>query len=163
MVIASSFSGNTEETLAALSIAKEKGAEIACITSGGKILEIAKNNNYNHIVLPTEKSPRAMLSYSLTQQFFLLNHYNLIQNDFIVKIQNAIELLNSEIDNIKAEAKNISNSISNKTTVIYSEANFEGVAVRFRQQLNENAKVLCWHHASARNESQRVSWVGRRK
>ena len=161
LVIASSFSGNTEETLAALSIAKEKGAEIACITSGGKMLDIAINNNYNHIIIPVGKSPRAMLSYSLTQQFFLLNHYNLIQNNFIVKIQNAIELLNSEIDNIKAEAKNITKAISNKTTVIYSEANFEGVAVRFRQQLNENAKVLCWHHVLPEmNHNELVGWAG---
>ena len=77
-----SFSGNTEETLAALSKAQEKGAEIACITSGGKMLEIAISNNYNHIIIPLGKSPRAMLSYSLTQQFFLLNHYNLIWKRF---------------------------------------------------------------------------------
>ena len=161
LVIASSFSGNTEETLAALSIAAEKGAEIACITSGGKMLDIAISNNYNHIIIPFGKSPRAMLSYSLTQQFFLLNHYNLIQNDFILKIQNAIELLNSEIDNIKAEAKDITEAISNKTTVIFSEANFEGVAVRFRQQLNENAKVLCWHHALPEmNHNELVGWAG---
>jgi len=161
LVIASSFSGNTEETLSALSIAQEKGAEIACITSGGKILEIAKNNNYNHIVLPTERSPRAMLSYSLTQQFFLLKHYNLIENDFIQKIQNAIALLNLEIENIKTEANNIANSILNKTAVIYSEANFEGVAIRLRQQLNENAKVLCWHHALPEmNHNELVGWAG---
>ena len=112
LVIASSFSGNTEETLAALKIAQEKGAEIACITSGGKMLEIAISNKYNHIVLPTERSPRAMLSYSLTQQFFLLKHYNLIENDFIQKIQNAIALLNLEIENIKTEANNIEASKS---------------------------------------------------
>lgn len=161
LVIASSFSGNTEETLAALKIAQNKGAEIACITSGGKMLEIAISNKYNHIVLPTERSPRAMLSYSLTQQFFLLNNYNLIGNGFIEKIQNAIELLNSEIENIKTEAKNIADSILNKTAVIYSEANFEGVAIRFRQQLNENAKVLCWHHVLPEmNHNELVGWAG---
>jgi glucose/mannose-6-phosphate isomerase len=161
LVIASSFSGNTEETLAALAIAKNKGAEIACITSGGKVLEIAKSNNYNHIILPFGKSPRAMLTYSLTQQFFLLNHYNLIGNDFISQIRNAIELLNTEIENIKNEAKNIADSIFNKTTVIYSEANFEGVAIRFRQQLNENAKVLCWHNVLPEmNHNELVGWAG---
>ena len=161
LVIASSFSGNTEETLAALKIAQEKGAEIACITSGGKMLEIAISNKYNHIVLPTERSPRAMLSYSLTQQFFLLTHYNLIGNSFIEKTQKAIELLNSEIGNIKTEAKNIADSILNKTPVIYSEANFEGVAIRFRQQLNENAKILCWHHALPEmNHNELVGWAG---
>jgi len=161
LVIASSFSGNTEETLAALSKAQEKGAEIACITSGGKMLDIAISNNYNHIIIPLGKSPRAMLSYSLTQQFFLLNHYNLIENDFIQKIQTAIELLNAEIENIKTEAKNITDSILNKTAVIYSEANIEGVAIRFRQQLNENAKVLCWHHVLPEmNHNELVGWAG---
>ena len=161
LVIASSFSGNTEETLSALSIAKEKGAEIACITSGGKMLEIAIENNYNHIILPTERSPRAMLSYSLTQQFFLFNHYKLIGSGFTQKIQSSIELLNLEIENIKTEAKNIANLILNKTAVIYSEANFEGVAIRLRQQLNENAKVLCWHHVLPEmNHNELVGWAG---
>jgi len=161
LVIASSFSGNTEETLAAFSIAESKGAEIACITSGGKMLELAKSKNYNHIILPSGDSPRAMLTYSLTQQFFLLNHYKLIGNDFIQKIQNSIELLNLEIENIKTEAKNIADSILNKTAVIYSEANFEGVAIRLRQQLNENAKVLCWHHVLPEmNHNELVGWAG---
>ena len=82
LVIASSFSGNTEETLSAVAMAQEKGAEIACITSGGKLLEIAKENGYNHIILPTERSPRAMLTYSLTQQLFLLHNYGLIDGNF---------------------------------------------------------------------------------
>jgi len=161
LVIASSFSGNTEETLSALSMAQSKGAEIACITSGGKMLEIAISNNYNHIILPPGKSPRAMLTYSLTQQFFLLNHYDLIGNGFIQKIENSIELLNSDIENIKAEAKSIANAIHSKTAVIYCEANFEGVAIRLRQQLNENAKVLCWHHVLPEmNHNELVGWAG---
>lgn len=161
LVIASSFSGNTEETLAAMKIAQEKGAEIACITSGGQMLETAQKNNYNHIVLPTGKSPRAMLTYSLTQQFFLLSHYQLIDNNFIQDIESSIDLLNSKLENIKQVAKETANAISNKTTVIYSQANFEGVAVRLRQQLNENAKVLCWHHVLPEmNHNELVGWAG---
>lgn len=161
LIIASSFSGNTEETLAAMAVAKEKGAEIACITSGGELLDIAKENNYNHIVLPEGRSPRAMLTYSLTQQFFLLNHYNLIGRDFIQKIKNSIELLNAELPEIKSKAQNIAKAIANKTAIIYSDARFEGVAVRMRQQLNENAKVLCWHHVFPElNHNELVGWAG---
>ncbi len=161
LVIASSFSGNTEETLFAVEAAQKKGAEIAMITSGGKFLELAKANNYNHIVLPKGDSPRAMLTYSLTQQFFLLNHYGLISDEFNNEIPAAIALLNASLEAIKTEAKTIAAQLKDKTTVIYSEAKYEGVAIRFRQQLNENAKVLCWHHALPEmNHNELVGWAG---
>jgi glucose/mannose-6-phosphate isomerase len=44
--------------------------------------------------------------------------------------------------------------------VIYSDASFEGVAVRFRQQINENSKMLCWHHALPEmNHNELVGWT----
>lgn len=161
LVIASSFSGNTEETLSALSAAENKNAVIACITSGGKLLELAKEKGYNHIILPEGDSPRAMLSYSLTQQLFLLNHFGLISEKPIENLGSAIQLLNNNITSIKTEAKEIANKIFNKTPIIYAEAKFEGVAVRLRQQLNENAKVLCWHHiVPEMNHNELVGWAG---
>lgn len=161
LVIASSFSGNTEETLYAVEEAQKKGAEIAMITSGGKFLELAVSNGYNHIVLPDGKSPRAMLTYSLTQQFFLLNHYGLITDEFKKEIPAAIALLNTNLDGIKSEAESVAKKIKDKTAVIYSEAKYEGVAIRFRQQLNENAKVLCWHHVLPEmNHNELVGWAG---
>ena len=163
LVIASSFSGNTEETLFAVEAAQKKGAEIAMITSGGKFLELAKANNYNHVILPQGESPRAMLTYSLTQQFFLLNHYGLISDEFKNEIPAAINLLNDNIESIQTKAKSIAAKLKERTTVIYSEAKYEGVAIRFRQQLNENAKVLCWHHALPEmNHNELVGWAGGR-
>jgi glucose/mannose-6-phosphate isomerase len=161
LVIASSFSGNTEETLYACEEAQRKNAEIAIITSGGKFLEIAKANGYNHIVLPPGDSPRAMLTYSLTQQFVLLHHYGLCSDTYKTDLAKSIQLLDSEIENIKTEAQQIAKSLKDRTTVIYAEAKYEGVAVRFRQQLNENAKVLCWHHVLPEmNHNELVGWAG---
>lgn len=161
LVIVSSFSGNTEETLEAMEIAEEKGAEIACISSGGKIIELAKEKGYNYILLPSCHSPRAMLSYSLTQQFFVLNHYNFINGDFKTSINNAIELLDKEIETIKSEALKVAKGIKGKTPIIYSEESYEGVSIRLRQQLNENAKVLCWHHILPEmNHNELVGWAG---
>ena len=57
LIIVSSFSGNTEETLEALTTAQAKNAEIACITSGGKLADIANQMGYNLIVLPDAFSP----------------------------------------------------------------------------------------------------------
>ena len=48
-----------------------------------------------------------------------------------------------------------------KIPVIYADANYEGVAVRFRQQINENAKMLCWHHVIPEmNHNELVGWAG---
>ena len=161
LVIVSSFSGNTEETLAAMKIAENKGAEIACITSGGKLESWAKEKNYNHIILPTEKSPRAMLTYSMVQQFFLLNHYGLINDGFKVEIQNSANELNKSVNKIKETAEFIASKFHNKTPVIYADAHFEGVAIRIRQQINENAKKLCWHHVLPEmNHNELVGWAG---
>lgn len=161
LVIASSFSGNTEETLIALEKAKAKNAEIAVITSGGKILQEAKDNGYNYIVLPPGDSPRAMLTYSLTQQFFLLEHYGIAKGKNVPELRTSIKLLENQLQAIKEEAKQVATKIDNRITVIYAEAKYEGVAIRFRQQLNENSKVLCWHHVLPEmNHNELVGWAG---
>ncbi len=161
LVIVSSFSGNTEETLEAMEKAMGRKAEIACVSSGGKVLEIAKQNKYNYIELPECHSPRAMLTYSLTQQFFLLHHYGLIGGGFEMEIEKSVSLIDSEIVNIKEEALNIAKGLLGKTPVIYIDEHYEGVAVRLRQQLNENAKVLAWHHVFPEmNHNELVGWAG---
>lgn len=161
LVIASSFSGNTEETLHALEKAQNSNAEIAVITSGGKILDTAKAEGYNYIVLPQGDSPRAMLAYSLTQQFFLLENYNIIQEGNVKELLASIKLLENNLEALKQEAKEVASKLFGKTAVLYSEAKYEGVTIRFRQQLNENAKILCWHHSLPEmNHNELVGWAG---
>lgn len=160
LVIASSFSGNTEETLNAFEIAKSKGAELACISSGGALLDIAKAQSLNYIQLPTGKSPRAMLSYSLTQLFVLFEHYGLIDNFYVEEINNTIQLIDREEESIVAEAEKITALIHDKIPIIYATQGFEGMAIRFRQQINENAKMLCWHHIIPEmNHNELVGWT----
>ena len=161
LVIVSSFSGNTEETLEALKQAQSVNAEIACITSGGKLAEIARENNYNLIILPKAFSPRAMLTYSVVQQFFLFKHYGIIDDSFIAKIQSSVTFLESEVESIKDLAHQTALALHSKTFVIYSEASIEGVAIRLRQQINENSKSLGWHHVVPEmNHNELVGWAG---
>src|ERR1044072_4037262 len=72
LVIVSSYSGNTEETLACLKQSHEKGAMICCITSGGAVEEFAKQHQHDCIVIPGGMPPRACLGFSLTQLVFIL-------------------------------------------------------------------------------------------
>src|SRR6201993_85300 len=61
LVIVSSYSGNTEETLSAMQIAIDKKAQIACITSGGKVKELAEQHKFDLIVIPGGNPPRSCL------------------------------------------------------------------------------------------------------
>ena len=68
-------------------------------------------------------------------------------------------MLDSEQENIQKSAKEIAQKLNGKIPVIYSDAKFEGVSIRFRQQINENAKMLCWHHVVPEmNHNELVGW-----
>jgi len=159
LVIANSYSGNTEETLYALEKCQAKGAEIAVITSGGKLKIIAEKNNYNKIIIPGNQPPRAMFGYAFTELFFMLNHYGIIDDSFKSDFTKAIELLDTEKSDIQEQAMSLAKKMYKQTPVIYVANGFEGVAVRFRQQINENSKMLCWHHVVPEmNHNELLGW-----
>ena len=160
LVIISSYSGNTEETLNCMQLALEKNAKISCITSGGKVQEIANTKQLDYIIVPGGMPPRSCLGYSLTQLFFVLNFHSIIDNSFKSDLENAVKLIDAEERNIINEAKKIAELLKNKIPVIYATTNNEGVVIRFRQQLNENSKILCWHHIIPEmNHNELVGWT----
>ncbi|MBL7883368.1 MAG: bifunctional phosphoglucose/phosphomannose isomerase, partial [Bacteroidia bacterium] len=72
----------------------------------------------------------------------------------------AIKLINDQEAEIIAEAKQIAEKLKGKLPVIYATTYNEGIAIRFRQQLNENSKVLCWHHIIPEmNHNELVGWT----
>ena len=159
LVIANSYSGNTEETLYALEKCQSRGAEIAVITSGGKLKTIAEENKYNKIIIPGNQPPRAMFGYAFTELFFMLNHYGIIDDSFKSDFDKAITLIDTEKADIQKQAMNLAKKMYKQTPVIYVAKGFEGVAVRFRQQLNENSKMLGWHNVVPEmNHNELLGW-----
>jgi len=160
LFVASSYSGNTEETLEALEKAQSKGATIACLTSGGKLLELAKENGYNYIEMPGGFPPRAAFGYSSTLLFKLLENYGCIEDQILRDLATTPDFLQENSLDIKETAYNLAKKLIGKTPVFYSDARMEGVAVRYRQQLNENSKMLCWHHVLPEmNHNELVGWA----
>lgn len=161
LVIISSYSGDTEETVAAMHEAASKGAEIACVTSGGKIAAYAKANGLNHIIIPGGNPPRSMFGYSSVQLFFLLAHYGIIDRSFEQQVEASVRLIQEQISTIRSTAAEISKQIVNRIPIMYTEASYEGLAIRWRQQINENSKMLCWHHVFPEmNHNELVGWTG---
>jgi glucose/mannose-6-phosphate isomerase len=159
LVVCCSYSGNTEETIKMYEQAAKKGAEIAIISSGGKFIDIATEKGYNHIQIPAGFPPRAAFGLSFPQLLQVLSFYNIIPSDLESELVDAISLINKEREHIKKEAQSIAKQLHNKMPIIYADASFEGVAVRFRQQINENSKMLCWHHVIPEmNHNELVGW-----
>ena len=161
LAIASSYSGNTEETLISYDLIKAAGARLICIASGGKIIERAIADGNDYVQVPGNwPSPRACLGYSLTVQLWVLNHLGFITDQPIREIQSSITLLRNESAQIKAEAEKIAARLHHHIPVIYIEDRMEPVAVRMRQQINENSKALCWHHVVPEmNHNELVGWT----
>jgi len=160
LVIVSSYSGNTEETLNCMELAIAKNAKIVSITSAGKVLEISKTNHFDHIVVPGGMPPRSCLGYSLTQLFFILGFFKIIKNNYKAELEKAIKLIDTEEKNIISEATKIAKKLKGKIPVIYTTTYNEGIAIRFRQQLNENSKILCWHQVIPEmNHNELVGWT----
>lgn len=145
LLIACSYSGNTEETLSALDEAEQSGAQIACVTSGGKLYERAQSSGYNVIKIPENYPPRAALGYSLIQLFKYFEHYGLTDSKYLDQLEGVAAFLRDNEELIQTEAEKIASFFLGKIPVLYIASEREGLAVRFRQQINENSKMLCWH------------------
>ncbi len=159
LVIISSYSGNTEETLEAFEQALAKKSTVVCVSSGGHVIETAKEKGLDFISIPGGMPPRACLGYSLTQLFYVLAHFGIISKRFEAELKKSVSLLADKQEEIVAKAHQITEQLFNKLPIIYATEGYEGVAVRFRQQLNENSKMLCWHHVIPEmNHNELVGW-----
>ncbi len=160
LFIACSYSGNTEETIAALNKALLKRAHVIAIASGGKLLEIAREYNLFYIQLPAgSDSPRAMLAYNMIALLSVLYHTNLIGSTFFKETENAIQFLDRGEKGIQNEAELIARKLKGKLPVIYCDNRLYAMALRFQQQLNENAKQLAHINTFPEmNHNELVGW-----
>lgn len=160
LLIVSSYSGNTEETLQVMNEAIAKKVHIVCVTSGGKVLELAKQHQYEFIEIPGGNPPRSCIGYSLVQLIKILIAKGFAPATLMNDLDASIQLLNDEKGNIKVNAMTIAKKLSGQIAVLYSLGSCEGVSVRFRQQINENSKALCWHHVFPEmNHNELVGWT----
>lgn len=162
LVICSSYSGNTEETLYCAKAALDKNATLVGVTSGGELLEICQQNNLDHILVPGGNPPRSALAYSLIQLANILVRYGFVEEKILTQIEKARMLLMQEEKAIKKRAMEVAEFFhGDKVPVLYSTSSFGPVLVRARQQINENSKVLCWHHIIPEmNHNELVGWGG---
>jgi len=158
--LVSSYSGNTEETLQSYEEMRAAGANIICVASGGKLINYAEELGLDYVKVPDNwPSPRACLGYSVVAQLYIMQKLGVISDQAIEDVKKSVHLLRKESEDIKEKAEKIAQFLHDKLPIIYSTDRFAPVSVRFRQQLNENAKMLSWSGVIPEmNHNELVGW-----
>ncbi|MDR8394059.1 bifunctional phosphoglucose/phosphomannose isomerase [Aliifodinibius sp. S!AR15-10] len=150
LMIASSFSGNTEETLAALQQAREKGAKPMALTSGGELLLQATRHGFDYFLIPSEMRARAAVGYSFIVLFRIFQKLGFLKEgeealaETKTFLENRVGLLSNYSDN---EALGLANELSETLPVVYTNNNFmKAVGQRWCTQFEENSKTLSYRN-----------------
>lgn len=165
LVIVSSYSGNTEETISSFKDAIKRKARVICITSGGEVKRIALRRKLPLIEIPGGYPPRAALGYSFFPMLIALSNLGFI-NSKKGEIRETILLLVEKaklygnFESADNPALRLAEKLHRKLPVVYSAADrFDAVNVRWRGQLSENAKTLAYGHVFPElNHNEIVGW-----
>ena len=153
LVICISYSGNTEETLSCYNQALVKGAKILGITTGGKLFARLKKDRCDFIKIPGGNPPRASLAYLAIPALIYLTDLGLcskrIKDEIVQSVVFLLEIREAFSEQSESNPTIIlATKIFNSIPIIYGDARYtSSVALRLRGQLEENAKMLGFHHS----------------
>jgi glucose/mannose-6-phosphate isomerase len=141
LLVLSSYSGNTEETLAAAAEGKKRKAKIMGLATGGKLADFLHRNNYPAFIFkPTYNpsgQPRMGLGYSVMGQIGLLKKCGLLKVEE-KEIDRIVKLLGHK----NTAAKNLAEKIKNKIPIVVASEFLLGNAHILANQIDENAKCF---------------------
>lgn len=165
LVIVSSYSGETEETISAYNDAKIKGCRIICISSGGNLTVLAENDGFETFKIPKGYQPRCALAFSFILLLMLLVKLGFIKerDSEIASLINFMEdrsKLYSANENNDNPALKIAGQIFGRIPVIYSSNDLlDVVNLRWRGQISENSKSLAFGNLFPElNHNEIVGW-----
>lgn len=144
VVIITSISGNTSETLATLEDARGKGARIIAFSDGGRLREICLKNNIIHKNITKYHSPRASFTSFLYSMLHILQPIIPInESDILESIKN-LKKISEKIDSNNISIENPAIEISewiSYSPIIYYPWGLQAVAIRYKNSIQENAKM----------------------
>ncbi len=167
LFIASSYSGNTEETLSALNQAEQKGAKICIIAFDGKLSQIAKEKNYPLASIPDVNQPRYAVLANLKALVTILGSAGQIDGQKAIKeLDRTKQFLQQQANKWQATvptsenlAKKIAIEAAGKSVVIYAGPKLSPAAYKWKISFNENAKQIAWwNQYSEFNHNEFMGW-----
>jgi glucose/mannose-6-phosphate isomerase len=166
LVIAASYSGNTEETLEALDEARAKGAQVATIAHGGKLVERAHEHGDPLAVIPECTQPRTGVLYMYRALLEILVAAKLVAPTAIAELEALIAPLEQAANAWKADmpeahntAKQLAQELAGKTPIIYGGPLTYPAAYKWKIDVNENAKNTAWSNFFPElNHNEFIGW-----
>ena len=138
LVFCVSYSGNTEETIAAFKDALKRKCVTVVITSGGKLKDLAKAHQVPYVLVPQGIPPRSSVGYLFFPMLITLQNSGLIK-DKTRDINATIRAMQSA--DWEARAEELAERLIDKIPIIYSDDKLLCVSLRWKQEFNENSKV----------------------
>lgn len=144
LVLTSSYSGNTEETLTALDEAKRRGAKVMCLTTGGKVAAFGRANGYPVLTFSYSAQPRAALGYSLGLVLGVLGRLGFVRDlsaDIEAALADVARLEERVHEGARTnDAKQLAIALHRRIPFAYGAGVMGVMARRVKGQFNENAK-----------------------
>ncbi|HEX6416147.1 MAG TPA: bifunctional phosphoglucose/phosphomannose isomerase [Candidatus Saccharimonadales bacterium] len=167
LVIASSYSGNTEETLACLEQARTKFAQVAIMASGGALKDKAERDGIARVDIPTGIQPRMAMIYQLRGLVALLAHFGTLNYDRFGEIADTATWLEQETQNwlpTTTTDKNLAKQIAllsiGKTPVFYAGELMAPIGYKWKISWNESAKNMAfWNELPEFNHNEFLGWT----
>jgi glucose/mannose-6-phosphate isomerase len=148
LVVASSHSGNTEETLAAFELARKSDCRILSLSTGGKLAEAARAADVPLWIFEHRGQPRAAVGYSFGLLLALFTRLGLIPNpadelsDAITAMRKQQNSLQAEVPVVHNPAKREAGQLMGRWVIVFGSDILEPVARRWKTQVNELAKAI---------------------
>jgi len=165
LVFIVSYSGNTEETLSCLNEALERGCRIICLSTGGKVGQIAAEKGLPLIEVPSSLQPRAAMGWLSVPIAACLENLGLIEavaedvNEAASELGKCIDLYGPDSPSSSNPAKQLAADLFGRIPVIYGSEVTAVAALRWKCQVNENAKQLAFNHQFPElNHNEIVGW-----
>ena len=166
LFISSSYSGNTEETLSALSEAEERGAQIVVVTAGGELADKAREKGHPLYLIPGGIQPRMSSFFFLVAMTQLLEPLGLVAKGKLDELRGTGDWLKDQLASWKPEvatsanpAKQLALELIGKSIVVYSGPKLFPAANKFKICLNENAKNVAWvNQYPELNHNEFIGW-----
>lgn len=151
LLVCVSYSGNTEETISSMRDGLHRGLKTICISTGGKMERICRNNGVPLISIPSGMQPRASTGYMLFPLLSIFEKAGFIGNYDFKRTFQLLDKLAAQwgkrVSVEDNEAKKLARDLKGRIPLIYGTVgNTDVVAYRWKTQFNENAKQFAFYN-----------------
>jgi glucose/mannose-6-phosphate isomerase len=165
LVVVSSYSGSTEETLAMFEDAVKRGCRVVGVTSGGELKKRLRDEGLPCFPLPPGIQPRAAMPFLLPPVVEALARVELAapaaaMDEAIAAAAGVVRACRRERPTRSNRAKRMARALAGGTPVVFAEGVLRAAALRWRTQFNENPKIIAREDAfPASNHNDINAWV----